>query len=138
MEVVPTKYLVAAIGHNSDYLFAWDASQSFKGKQCHLVLHEYGDSPITAIKHLKQHGKQDQEFIAVSNAKGEVAIWDLTEKDLEFECEIHEKGEIKSMVELQKGKFKGYLVTGGDDFSFKLVKINVEEKEYEIISSYGA
>ncbi len=39
-------------------------------------------------------------MVAVSNAKGEVAIWDLTELELDFECEVHEKGEIKSMVEL--------------------------------------
>jgi len=39
-------------------------------------------------------------LIAVSNAKGEVAIWDLLELELMFECEIHEKGEIKSMMEL--------------------------------------
>lgn len=29
LEVIPNKYLLAAIGHNSDYLFAWDASDNF-------------------------------------------------------------------------------------------------------------
>jgi len=29
LEVVPYKYLLAAIGHNSDYLFAWDARDNF-------------------------------------------------------------------------------------------------------------
>ena len=100
MEVVPTKFLVAAIGHNSDYLFAWDASTAFSGKKCQLVLHEYGDSSITNIVHLKHHGKGEQEMVAVSNAKGEVAIWDMQELETDFECEIHEKGEIKSLVEL--------------------------------------
>jgi WD40 repeat protein len=123
IEVIPNKHLLAAIGHNSDYLFAWDASDNFSGKECNLVLHEFCDSPITQIKHLKHHGKGDTELVAVSNAKGEVAIWDLTELELLFECEVHEKGEIKSLVELQRGRFKGYLVTGGDDFSFKLIRL---------------
>jgi len=29
LEVVPHKYLLAAIGHNSDYLFVWDARDNF-------------------------------------------------------------------------------------------------------------
>ena len=102
------------------------------------MLHEYGDSPITNIVHLKHHGKGQQELVAVSNAKGEVAIWDMQDLEMDFECEIHEKGEIKSMIELQSGKYQGYLLTGGDDFSFKLVRIREDQHEYEIISSYGA
>ena len=45
-----------------------------------------------------------------------MAIWDMLELELMFECEVHEKGEIKSMIELQRGKYKGFLVTGGEDF----------------------
>lgn len=138
MEVVPSKYLMAAIGHNSDYLFAWDARENFSGQECDLVLHEFLESPITCIVHLKHHGKGDQELVAVGNAKGEVGIWDMEELELDFECQIHEKGEIKSMIELNGGRYKGYLVTGGDDFSFKLVKIKEAVHEYEIISSFGA
>ena len=70
MEVVPTKYLLAAIGHNSDYFFVWDASENFAGKECDLVMHEYLDSPITAIVHLKHHGKGETEYAALSDAKG--------------------------------------------------------------------
>jgi len=66
--------------------------------------------------HLKNHGKGDEELIAVTNAKGSIAIWDLSELELLFDCDIHEKGEIKSIIELQWGKYKGYLVTGGEDF----------------------
>ena len=135
---MPNKYLLAAIGHNSDYLFAWDSSDNFSGKECNLVLHEFCDSPITQIVHLKHHGKGEQELVAVANAKGEVAIWDLDELELEFECQVHEKGEIKSMIELHRGKYKGYVVTGGDDFSFKLIKIKEHVHEYEIIASFGA
>ena len=62
----------------------------------------------------------------------------LQDLEMDFECEIHEKGEIKSMIELQSGKYQGYLLTGGDDFSFKLVRIREDQHEYEIISSYGA
>ena len=76
--------------------------------------------------------------MAVSNAKGEVAIWDLLALELMFECEVHEKGEIKSMIELQRGKYKGYLVTGGEDFSFKLIKIKEQVQEYEILATFGA
>ena len=47
LEVIPQKYLLAAIGHNSDYLFAWDARDNFQGKECDLVLHEFCDAPIT-------------------------------------------------------------------------------------------
>jgi WD40 repeat protein len=138
MEVIPGKYLLAAIGHNSDYLFAWDARENFMGRECDLVLHEFCDSPITQICHLKHHGRGEEELVAVGNAKGEVAIWDLLELELDFECEIHDKGEIKSLIELQRGKYKGYLVTGGDDFSFKLIKLKEASHEYEIIASFGA
>ena len=47
MTVVPGKFLMAAIGHNSDYLFAWDASDNFSGSECDLVMHEFTESPIT-------------------------------------------------------------------------------------------
>ena len=50
-------------------------------------------------------------------------MWDLSELELLFDCDIHEKGEIKSIIELQRGKYKGYLVTGGEDYQFKLIKL---------------
>jgi len=136
MECVPGKFLLAAIGHNSDYLFAWDASDNFAGQECDLVLHEFCDSSITCIVHLKQHGTGNDELVAVSNSKGEVAMWNMEELELDFECEIHQRGEIRSMIELQQGRHRGHLVTGGDDFSFKLIKI--KGTSYEIIQSFGA
>ena len=136
MEVVPTKFLLAAIGHNSDYFFAWDASENFAGKECDLVLHEYTDAPITSIVHLKHHGKDDQEIVAVSDAKGEVEIWNMGELELEYKAQVHEKGEIKCLVEIQKGKNKGCVVTGGDDFTFKLVRLNVYGHSFNVLQSF--
>ena len=49
---------------------------------------------------------------------------------------VHDKGEIKCMIELQKGSNVGCLVTGGDDFTFKLVSINVEKKGHQVLQTY--
>lgn len=62
----------------------------------------------------------------------------MLDLELDFECEVHEKGEIKAMIELQYGKYKGMLITGGDDFSFKLLKIKQAAQEFEVINTYGA